>query len=76
MTKNEELHHIGGVYTEHLCGSTYNVLSWGACFEHGLRRLEFIADDHTYTFKTTEQRFDFNNKQPYGPQHHDLQPKL
>ena len=68
MSPNEQqLHHIGGVYTEKLEGATYAALSWGAGFEHGLRRLERIANDHTYTFKTTEQRFDFNNKLPYGP---------
>ena len=68
MTPNEQkLHHIGGVYTEKLTGATYSALSWGAGFEHGLRRLELIADDHAYTFKTTEQRFGFNNKLPYGP---------
>jgi len=61
------LHNIGGVYTEKLEGAKYASLNWGASFEHGLRRLELIADDHTYTFKTTEQRFDFKNKQPYGP---------
>jgi hypothetical protein len=68
MTPKElQLHHIGGVYTEKLTGAIYSVFNWGAGFEHGLRRLEFIADDHTYTFKTTEQRFDFSDKRPYGP---------
>ena len=61
------LHNIGGVYTPTLCGNTYTALSWGSGFADGLRRLELIADDHAYTFKTTEQKFDFANKRPYGP---------
>lgn len=67
-SKVDLLHNIGGVYTATLCGDTYAALSWGSGFAAGLQRLELIADDHAYSFKTVEQKFDFTDKRPYGPQ--------
>jgi len=61
------LHHVGGVYTAQLHGSDCAALTWGKGFSAGLQRLELIAEDHSYTFKTTEQKFTFNDPRPYGP---------
>lgn len=42
-------------------------LSWGSGVDAGLKWLALIQDDHTYTFKTTGQRWDPFCTLPYGP---------
>lgn len=42
--------------------------SWGSGIEAAIKQAALIADDHSYTFVTTGQRYDPNNPQPvYGP---------
>jgi hypothetical protein len=66
MTANEyKLHTIGGVWNEK---PYWPALSWGAGVDEGIKWLELIADDWTFTFKTTEQKFSAQNLHlPYGP---------
>jgi hypothetical protein len=56
---------VGGVWNTH---PNWSPLGWGAGLDAGVRRLELIAEDWTFTFKTTEQKFSAANlHKPYGP---------
>ena len=72
MDKILRLHNIAGVWSQ---PENYQALSWYS-FEGAVKCLELIAEDHSYTFKTSEQRhkrnlenqlFDQNAHLPYGP---------
>ena len=41
------------------------LLTWGTGIDAAVKRLELIADDYTFTFRTVEQRWEYNK--PYGP---------
>ena len=41
-------------------------LGWGGGVESFLKRLSLIANDHSFTFRTTEQRWD-GTRCVYGP---------
>jgi len=65
MSKKILIQNVGGVWNEE---PDWRVLSWGAGVAAGIKRLELIADDWTFTFQTTEQKFSAENwKKPYGP---------
>ena len=65
MTNKVLIQNVGGVWSER---PDWSVLSWGAGVAAGIKRLELIADDWTFTFQTTEQKFSAENwKKPYGP---------
>jgi hypothetical protein len=66
MTENEyKIHTVGGVWDAQ---PHWTVLSWGAGVNAGIKWLELIADDWTFTFKTTKQKFSAQNLNlPYGP---------
>ena len=42
-------------------------LYWGAGIDAAVKRAAHIAEDHTYTFKTPEQRYNPACALPYGP---------
>lgn len=72
MDKILRLQHIGGVWSQ---PENYSALSWYS-FEGAVKWIELIAEDHSYTFKTVEQRhkqgkdgeiYDPNAHLPYGP---------
>jgi len=55
MTANEyKIQTVGGVWNE---TPHWPVLYWGAGVDAGIKWLELIAEDWTFTFKTTEQKF-------------------
>jgi len=59
------IQNVGGVWSER---PDWSALNWGAGVAAGIKRLELIADDWTFTFQTTEQKFSAENwKKPYGP---------
>jgi hypothetical protein len=65
MTDKTLVQNVGGVWSDR---PDWFVLSWGAGAAAGIKRLELIADDWTFTFKTTEQKFSVENlNMPYGP---------
>ena len=65
MTNKTLVQNIGGVWSER---PDWFALSWGAGAAAGIKRLELIANDWTFTFKTTEQKFSAENlNMPYGP---------
>jgi len=66
MTANEyKIQTVGGVWNE---SPYWAVLYWGAGVDAGIKRLELIAEDWTFTFKTTEQKFSvLTLNLPYGP---------
>jgi hypothetical protein len=45
---------VGGVWNTH---PFWAALSWGSGVDAGVKRLELIAEDWTFTFKTVEQKF-------------------
>jgi len=56
---------IGGVWNTH---PDWAALGWGAGIDAAVKRLELIAQDYTFTFKTVEQKFSaLNLHKPYGP---------
>jgi len=54
---------VGGVWNTH---PDWAALGWGAGIDAAVKRLELIAEDWTFTFRTVEQRWKHSNK-PYGP---------
>lgn len=56
------LSNVGGNWCPPHCA----YLTWPN-FELALRTAELIAEDHSFTFKTTEQRFNGFCRLPYGP---------
>jgi hypothetical protein len=65
MKNNDLIQTIGGVWNEQ---PHWPVLYWGTGVAEGVKWLELIADDWTYTFKTTGQKFSaLNLNLPYGP---------
>jgi len=64
MTNKHLIQNIGGVWND---SPHWPVLYWGAGIAEGVKWLELIADDWTYTFKTTKQNFKLNFNLPYGP---------
>jgi len=56
---------VGGVWSERPDRLTLSGVAGAAA---GIKRLELIANDWTFTFKTTEQKFSAENlNMPYGP---------
>lgn len=49
------------------CPSYLGLMSWGAGVTEGVKHRLLIAEDHSYTFKTTEQRYNSGCPLPYGP---------
>jgi hypothetical protein len=58
MSKLFQLSNVGGVWSP----PWFPALSWGV---FPIVRLELIADDHTYQFKTTEQKYNPECKRSY-----------
>lgn len=57
--------HVGGVWNTH---PHWSALHWGSGVDAGVKRLELIAEDWTFTFKTVEQKFSaVNLHKRYGP---------
>ena len=56
---------VGGVWNTH---PDWSALCWGGGVDAGVKRLELIAEDWTFTFKTVEQKFSaLNLHKRYGP---------
>ena len=56
---------VGGVWNTH---PFWAALSWGSGVDAGVKRLELISEDWTFTFKTVEQKFSaMNLHKRYGP---------
>ena len=56
---------VGGVWNTH---PFWPALYWGSGVNAGVLRLELIAEDWTFTFKTVEQKFSaLNLHRRYGP---------
>ena len=53
---------VGGVWNTH---PHWPSLAWGTGIDAAIKRLELIAEDYTFTFRTVEQRWAYNK--PYGP---------
>jgi len=53
---------VGGVWNTH---PHWPSLAWGTGIDAAVKRLELIAEDYTFTFRTVEQRWEYNK--PYGP---------
>ena len=53
---------VGGVWNTR---PDWTSLYWGAGIDAAVKRLELIAQDYTFTFRTVEQRWEYNK--PYGP---------
>ena len=66
MRANEyKIQTVGGTWNE---SPHWPVLYWGGGVDAGVEGLELIAEDWTFTFKTTEQKFSaLNLNLPYGP---------
>jgi hypothetical protein len=66
MTANEyKIQTVGGVWNEL---AYWPALSWGAGVDEGIKWLELIAEDWTFTFKTVNQKFTaLTFHLPYGP---------
>lgn len=66
MTPNEcKVVNVGGVWNTN---PHWPTLYWGSGVDAGVKRLELIAEDWTFTFKTVEQKFSsLNFNKPYGP---------
>jgi hypothetical protein len=59
MTKKEFLiETVGGSFFEGY--KSREVLNWGSGVEHGIKRLEKIANDFTFEGRCTEQKLDLN----------------
>lgn len=59
MDKLNQLSNIGGVWSR----PWYPALYWGGGLP--LKRLELIAEDFSYQFKTVEQKYNPDCKRPY-----------
>jgi hypothetical protein len=56
---------VGGVWNTN---PHWSALHWGSGVDAGVKRLELIAEDWTFTFKTVEQKFSaLNLHKRYGP---------
>ena len=56
---------VGGVWNTN---PDWSALHWGSGVDAGVKRLELIAEDWTFTFKTVEQKFSaLNLHKRYGP---------
>ena len=55
---------VGGVWNTH---PWWPALTWGRGVDAGVKYLELVAEDYTFTFKTVEQKFPLNLNKPYGP---------
>jgi hypothetical protein len=55
---------VGGVWNTN---PWWPALTWGRGVDAGVKYLELVAEDYTFTFKTVEQIFPFNLNKPYGP---------
>ena len=66
MTQQElKIANVGGVWNTN---PHWSALSWGSGVDAGVKRLELIAEDWTFTFKTVEQKFSaLNLHKRYGP---------
>jgi hypothetical protein len=65
MNNRVLIQNVGGVWSER---PDWCALTWGSGAAAGIKRLELIANDWTFTFKTTEQKFStLNLHKPYGP---------
>ena len=66
MTQQElKVANVGGVWNTN---PDWSALSWGSGVDAGVKRLELIAEDWTFTFKTVEQKFSaVNLHKRYGP---------
>jgi hypothetical protein len=66
MTQQEiKVSNVGGVWNTH---PHWPALYWGSGVDDGVLRLELIAEDWTFTFKTVEQKFSaLNLHKRYGP---------
>ena len=66
MTQQEfKISNVGGVWNTN---PDWSALSWGSGVDAGVKRLELIAEDWTFTFKTVEQKFSaLNLHKRYGP---------
>jgi hypothetical protein len=66
MTQQElKVANVGGVWNTN---PDWSALHWGSGVDAGVKRLELIAEDWTFTFKTVEQKFSaLNLHKRYGP---------
>ena len=66
MTPSEyKVSNVGGVWNTN---PDWSALYWGGGVDAGVERLELIAEDWTFTFKTVEQKFSaLNLHKRYGP---------
>ena len=66
MTQQElKVSNVGGVWNTH---PHWPTLYWGSGVDAGVKRLELIAEDWAFTFKTVEQKFStLNLHKRYGP---------
>ena len=66
MTQQEfKVVNVGGVWNTN---PDWSALCWGSGVDAGVKRLELIAEDWTFTFKTVEQKFSaLNLHKRYGP---------
>ena len=66
MTPQElKVSNVGGAWNTH---PFWAALYWGSGVDAGVKRLELIAEDWTFTFKTVEQKFSaLNLHKRYGP---------
>ena len=66
MTQQElKVANVGGVWNTN---TDWSALHWGSGVDAGVKRLELIAEDWTFTFKTVEQKFSaLNLHKRYGP---------
>jgi hypothetical protein len=63
--EEQKLLNVGGVWNTN---PHWPTLYWGGGIDAGVKRLEFIAEDWTFTFKTVEQKFSgLNLHKRYGP---------
>jgi hypothetical protein len=66
MTQQEiKVSNVGGVWNTN---PHWSALHWGSGVDAGVKRLELIAEDWAFTFKTVEQKFSaLNLHKRYGP---------
>ena len=53
-TDERKVVNVGGIWNTH---PFWAALSWGSGVDAGVKRLELIAEDWTFTFRTVEQRW-------------------
>jgi len=66
MTQQEiKVSNVGGVWNTN---PHWSALHWGSGVDAGVKRLELIAEDWAFIFKTVEQKFSaLNLHKRYGP---------